>query len=154
MFKILAGTTFVVALVHASTFPQTQPNLRQRQSANGTIQWQPCTYGIAECALFTYVFHNPPSQIIIPANSVPLDYANPAAGTTQIAMIRYAAKTLPRKGSIFANPGLRLPVLTPASHSPLYRWSGPERRELVDGQCLYTPIHHWHRLGCPQFRSS
>ena len=87
-------------------------------------------------------------------NSVPLDYANPAAGTTQIAMIRYAAKTLPRKGSIFANPGLRLPVLTPASHSPLYRWSGPERRELVDGQCLYTPIHHWHRLGCPQFRSS
>lgn len=61
IFTILTGAAFVVALVHASTLPQTQPNLRQRQSANGTIQWQPCTYGIAECALFTYVFHNPPS---------------------------------------------------------------------------------------------
>jgi hypothetical protein len=41
-------------------------------------------------------------------NSVPLDYAKPAAGTTQIAMIRFTARTLPRRGSIFVNPGSHL----------------------------------------------
>ena len=48
-------------------------------------------------------------------NSVPLDYANPAVGTTQIAMIRYPAQTLPRRGSIFVNPGEHLRDLSDLS---------------------------------------
>ncbi len=154
MFTILASATFAVALAHASTF-HTQPNLQPRQSANRTIQWQPCAKAPApsECALFTYVFHNPPSQINMPnPNSVPLDYANPAAGTTEIAMIRFPAQTLPRRGSIFMNPGSHLPDLSCAyasSHSRLSRWSGRERRGLVGRWCPCIPIHRRHRLGCP-----
>jgi hypothetical protein len=70
MFTTLASAVFAVALVHASTLPLAQPNLRQRQSANSTIQWQPCANAPApsECALFTYVFpHSPsPNQLANP----------------------------------------------------------------------------------------
>ena len=146
MFTILTSIAATVVLAHASTLPQ---NLRQRQSANSTIQWQPCTNAPApaECAQFTYVFHNPPSQINMPltpyTNSVPLDYANPAAGTTQIAMIRFQAEILPRRGSIFMNPGSHLCDLPCAStsHSRLSRWSGRGRRGVVDNWCPYVPIH-------------
>ena len=123
VFTILASAAFVASLALASTIPGTQPNLGPRQSANHTIQWQPCAKAPApsECALFTYVFHNLPSQINVPippyTNSVPLDYANPAAGTTQIAMIRFPARTLPRRGSIFMNPGSRLRDLPCANAS-------------------------------------
>ena len=78
------------------------------------------------------------------ANSVPLDYANPAAGTTQIVIIRYPAEILPRRGSIFVNPGSHLHALfwaDAASHSRLSRWSGSERRGLVSGACLCIPFH-------------
>jgi len=90
-------------------------------------------------------------------NSVPLDYANPAAGTTQIAMIRFPAQTLPRRGSIFVNPGSHLRDLfcaSASSHSRLSRWPGRERRGLVDDPCLYISSHCRQRLGCPQFRST
>ena len=52
-------------------------------------------------------------QVTTPyANSVPLDYANPAAGTTQIVIALYQATILPRRGSIFANPGSHLHALS------------------------------------------
>lgn len=68
----LASAAFAVTLAHASTIPSTQPNLRPRQSANNTIQWQPCAKAPAtsECALFTYVFHILPSQINMPTLSL------------------------------------------------------------------------------------
>ena len=156
MFTILSSVVFAVTLAHA------QPNLRQRQSVNSTIQWNPCAEAPApaECALFTYVstlsLLESPRQPLPYTNSVPLDYANPAAGTTQIAMIRFPAQTLPRRGSIFMNPGSHPRDLFRASSSDsrLSRWPGRERRGLVDGPCLYIPSHRRQRLGCPQFRSA
>jgi len=65
-FTILSSVVFVVTLAHA------QPNLRQRQSANSTIQWNPCAEAPApaECALFTYVFYTLPPQITTPTPSL------------------------------------------------------------------------------------
>ena len=106
---------------------------------------------------FTLSLLKSPRQPPPYTNSVPLDYANPATGTTQIAMIRFPAQILPRRGSIFMNPGLHLRDLfcaSASSHSRLSRWPGRERRGPVEGPCLYIPSHRRQRLGCPQFRSA
>jgi hypothetical protein len=115
MFTILASAALAASLARASALPHVQPTLEQRQttnSTNSTIQWQPCAKAPApsECALFVYVFTlgQPKQQQywqLTRGCSVPLDYAKPAAGTTQIAMIRYPAQKTPRKGSMFMNPG-------------------------------------------------
>ena len=70
MFTVLTVIAVAVAVAHASTLPHIQPNLRQRQSANSTIQWQRCTNAPAECAKFTYVCHNTPSQNNMPNPSI------------------------------------------------------------------------------------
>jgi hypothetical protein len=76
-------------------------------------------------------------------NSVPLDYAKPAAGTAQIAMIRYPARTLPRRGSMFMNPGSHL--RDPCSHGPplILDFPGGPGASGVD----------WMTIGAPYFQS-
>ncbi|KIM22455.1 hypothetical protein M408DRAFT_28686 [Serendipita vermifera MAFF 305830] len=56
-----------------------------------TLTWGPCENFSAplECSKF----------------KVPLDYAHPYLGTTTLALIRLPAKTSPRKGYMFYNPG-------------------------------------------------
>ena len=72
MFTILTSIAVAVAFAHASALPYTQPNLRQRQATNSTIQWQRCTKSFStSCsqAQVTYVFHSLPFQINMPTYS-------------------------------------------------------------------------------------
>ncbi|KAJ7598799.1 Alpha/Beta hydrolase protein [Mycena floridula] len=56
----------------------------------GDVHWENCAaFPRSDCGSIT----------------VPKDYFNPEAGTTTIAFARYNATKLPKKGSIFLNPG-------------------------------------------------
>ncbi|KIM22452.1 hypothetical protein M408DRAFT_284199 [Serendipita vermifera MAFF 305830] len=66
-------------------------NPRNTDGYQDTLTWGNCTDLEApfECSTFT----------------VPLDYANPSVGNTTLAVIRIPAKTSPREGYMFYNPG-------------------------------------------------
>ena len=78
----IAVPVAVVGAVSTSAAPPAVPEL----------DWQPCgdDFPGAECAIAT----------------VPLDYDDPGAGTTEIALARYAATDAANRiGSVFVNPG-------------------------------------------------
>ncbi|KAE9396452.1 hypothetical protein BT96DRAFT_996708 [Gymnopus androsaceus JB14] len=66
-------------------------NRKSVVAAPGNIHWGECIPAVdnVECG-----------RIVVPK-----DYFNPDAGTATIALGRYKAKKLPRKGSVFLNPG-------------------------------------------------
>jgi len=98
-----------------SARPSTTP-VRKQHYPMATVHNGPSTFRV--CTIHVCFPRSPSNSIRQPlcyTNSVPLDYAKPAAGTIQIAMIRYPAQRLPRQGSMFMNPGSHLRDLSCAS---------------------------------------
>ncbi|KAG8955757.1 hypothetical protein FRC03_011091 [Tulasnella sp. 419] len=84
---LLSAALNIGSGLSSSPFDIPPGRLHPRQATG--VAWKPCFRENTECV----------------GLAVPLDYANPSAGSARLAVIRYKATATPRLGSLFLNPG-------------------------------------------------
>ncbi|KAG8916714.1 hypothetical protein FRC02_003627 [Tulasnella sp. 418] len=84
---LLSAALYIGSGLSSSPFDIPPGRLHPRQATG--VAWKPCFRENTECV----------------GLAVPLDYANPSAGSARLAVIRYKATATPRLGTLFLNPG-------------------------------------------------